>query len=83
MLDRLSLPMKNEWFDEQNRTYIIDTVEDIMSDLQCGNQKAVNLLSELEKKAGLIKRKRQWLGKPFHIDKQGNSEETADTGSKL
>ncbi|MDD7201013.1 MAG: hypothetical protein SPF89_09070 [Sphaerochaetaceae bacterium] len=54
-----------------------------MSDLQCGNQKAVNLLSELEKKAGLIKRKRQGLGKPFHIDKQGNSEETADTGSKL
>ena len=35
-----------------------------MSDLQCGNQKAVKLLSELEKKAGLIRRKRQGLGKP-------------------
>ena len=64
MLDRLSLSMKNGWFDDQNRAYIIYTVEDIMSDLQCGNQKAVRLLSELEKKAGLIKRKRQGLGKP-------------------
>ena len=64
MLDRLSLSMKNGWFDDQNRAYIIYTVEDIMSDLQCGNQKAVKLLSELEKKAGLIKRKRQGLGKP-------------------
>lgn len=51
MLDRLSLSMKNGWFDDQNRAYIIYTVEDIMSDLQCGNQKAVKLLSELEKKS--------------------------------
>ena len=64
MLDRLSLLMKNGWFDDQNRAYTIYTVEDIMSDLQCGNQKAVKLLSELEKKAGLIRRKRQGLGKP-------------------
>ena len=64
MLDRLSLSMKNGWFDDQNRAYIIYTVEDIMSDLQCGNQKAVRLLSELEKKAGLIKCRRQGLGKP-------------------
>lgn len=41
MLDRLSLSMKNGWFDDQNRAYIIYTVEHIMSDLQCGNQKAV------------------------------------------
>lgn len=67
MLDRLSLSMKNRWFDELNRAYIIYTVEDIMSDLQCGNQKAIKLLGELEKKAGLIKRKRQGLGKPSLI----------------
>lgn len=64
MLDRLSLSMKNRWFDNLNRAYIIYTVEDIMTDLQCGNQKAIKLLNELEKKAGLIKRKRQGLGKP-------------------
>jgi hypothetical protein len=67
MLDRLSLSMKNRWFDDLNRAYIIYTIEDIMTDLHCGNQKAVKLLSELEKKAGLIKRKRQGLGKPSLI----------------
>jgi hypothetical protein len=67
MLDRLSLSMKNGRFDDLNRAYIIYTIEDIMMDLQCGNPKAVKLLSELEKKAGLIKRKRQGLGKPSLI----------------
>ena len=33
----------------------------------CGNQKACKLLSELENKTGLIKRKRQGLGKPSLI----------------
>lgn len=67
MLDRLSLSMKNGWFDDLNRAYIVYTVEDIMSDLQCGNQKAIKMLNELEKKAELIKRKRQGLGKPSLI----------------
>ena len=67
MLDRLSLSMKNGWFDDLNRAYIVYTVEDIMSDLQCGNQKAGKLLQELEQKAGLIRRKRQGLGKPSLI----------------
>ena len=34
------------------------------SALNCAEQKAIKLLSELEKKAGLIERKRQGLGKP-------------------
>ena len=38
-----------------------------MADLHCGNQKACKLLSELENKTGLIKRKRQGLGKPSLI----------------
>lgn len=67
MLDRLSLSLKNGWFDSENRAYIIYTIEDIMADLHCGNQKAVKLLSELEKKAGLIRKKRQGLGKPSLI----------------
>ena len=29
MLDRMSLSLKNKWFDEQNRAYIIFTIEDI------------------------------------------------------
>ena len=38
-----------------------------MADLHCGNQKACKLLSELENKTGLIKRRRQGLGKPSLI----------------
>jgi hypothetical protein len=46
MLDRLSLSMKNGWFDDLNRAYIVYTVEDIMSDLQCGNQKGTNCIAQ-------------------------------------
>ena len=67
MLDRLQLSIRNQWLDALNRVYIIYTVEDIMADLHCGNQKACKLLSELENKTGLIKRKRQGLGKPSLI----------------
>ena len=67
MLDRLQLSIRNQWLDALNRVYIIYTVEDIMADLHCGNQKACKLLSELENKTGLIKRKRQGLGKPSQI----------------
>ena len=34
MLDRMSLSIKNEWFDEDNRAYIIYTIDSIMEDLQ-------------------------------------------------
>lgn len=64
LLDRVSLSAKNDWIDSQGRVYIIYTIEDIMGDLNCGNKKAIQLLSELEEKAGLIERKRQGLGKP-------------------
>lgn len=67
MLDRLQLSIRNQWMDDLNRVYIVYTVEDIMADMHCGNQKAVRMLSELEKDVGLIKRKRQGLGKPSLI----------------
>lgn len=38
-----------------------------MEDMHCGNQKAIKRVAELEKKAGLIKKKRQGLGKPSLI----------------
>lgn len=64
MLDRMSLSVKNCWFDEDNRVYIIYTIDDIIADFGCGRQKATKLLDELEKGIGLIERKRQGLGKP-------------------
>lgn len=64
MLDRLDLSVKNHWVDANGRVYIIYTIEQIMADMNCADQKAGKLLDELEKKYGLIERKRQGLGKP-------------------
>ena len=64
LLDRMSLSLKNQWLDAQNKVYIIFTVEEIMDALNCANQKATRLMVELEKQAGLIERKRQGLGRP-------------------
>ena len=67
MLDRLSLSIKNGWFDALNRAYIIYTIDEVMEDMHCRSQKACKLVAELEKTAGLIKKKRQGLGKPSLI----------------
>lgn len=64
LLDRMSLSLKNQWLDAQNKVYIIFTVEEIMDALNCANQKATRLMVELEKQAGLIEHKRQGLGRP-------------------
>ena len=64
MLDRMSLSVKNCWFDDDNRVYIIYTIDDILNDFGCARQKALKLLDELEKGIGLIERKRQGLGRP-------------------
>ena len=64
LLDRVSVSLKNGWKDEQDRVFIICTIEEIMEKIGCGNKKAIQLLSELEDKIGLIERKRQGLGKP-------------------
>ena len=66
MLDRMSLSMKNGWFDEENRAYIIYTVENIMDDLGCSKPTCIKIMRELdaEKGIGLIEKKRRGLGKP-------------------
>ena len=80
LLDRMSLSLRNGWLDEQGRVYIVFTVEEIMASLNCAIQKAIKLLAELEKKAGLIERKRQGLGKPNIIYVKNF---IPDTGSKI
>ena len=69
MLERMSLSMKNGWLDEENRVYIIYTLENIMEDLNCGKDKGVKILAELDtvKGIGLIERKKRGLGKPSFI----------------
>ncbi len=64
LLDRMALSQRNGWVDEEGRVFIIYTIDKIMEALGCGNKKAIQLLSELEKKADLIMRKKQGLGKP-------------------
>lgn len=66
MLDRMSLPVKNRWFDEHNRVYIYYTTANIMEDLGCAKEKCTKVVSEL-KEIGLIEKKRQGLGKPDKI----------------
>ena len=63
LLDRMSLSAKNGWLDEQNRVFIIFTIEDVKRALCCADNKATKLLRELEK-FGLIERKRRGQGKP-------------------
>ena len=66
LLDRMSLSIKNRWFDEEDRVYIIFTVEEIMELMCCKTQKAVKLMKELDSDGGigLIEKKRLGLGKP-------------------
>lgn len=66
MLDRMSLSVKNRWFDEDNRAYIYYTVEEIMNDLGCSHGTCTKIMSELDnrKGIGLIEKKRQGLGRP-------------------
>lgn len=64
LLDRMSLSRRNGWLDDAGRVFIIFTLDEVMDAIGCAEQKACKLLTELDKKAGLIERKRQGLGKP-------------------
>lgn len=69
LLDRMSLSARNGWYDEQGRVYIYYTVDEIRQDLNCGNDKALKMLAELDtnKGVGLIERIKQGQGKPTKI----------------
>ena len=63
LLDRMTLSQKNRWLDEEGRIYIIYTIEEIAAELYCSQRKAIQLMNELNG-IGLIKRKRQGMGRP-------------------
>ena len=69
MLDRMGLSVKNGWIDEKNHVYIYFTLEEVMEYMRIGKDKGVKLFAELddEKGCGLIKKKKQGLGKPTLI----------------
>ena len=78
LLDRMSLSVKNGWLDEQNRVFIIFTIEDVKRALCCADNNATKLLRELEE-YGLIERKRRGLGKPDLIYVKNFSSESSKT----
>ena len=65
MLDRMSLSIKNRWFDDDGRVYIMFSIDDVMEFLGCYKQKAVKLVHELDQEhgIGLIEKKRIGFGK--------------------
>ena len=66
MLDRMALSIKNRWIDESNRVYIIFSLEQVMKYMNCGRDKGMKTLAELDTKKGigLIERVKQGFGKP-------------------
>lgn len=66
MLDRMSLSMKNQWLDKENRAYIIYRVEDVAEDLGVCRETAIKIMAELDYKKGmgLIEKKKMGLGRP-------------------
>ena len=78
LLDRMSLSAKNGWLDEQNRVFIIFTIEDVKRSLCCAYNKATKLLRELEE-FGLIERKRRGLGRPSLVYVKNFSADSSKT----
>ena len=68
-LDRMGLSAKNGWRDELGRVYIYYTLAEIQEDFNCGHDRVLRMLAELdtEKGIGLIERKKQGQGKPTMI----------------
>lgn len=91
MLDRMALSMKNGWLDDENRAYIIYTVDSMMEDLGCARATCVKVIKELDSDngIGLIEKKRRGLGKPdiiyvknFTVIENKKSDETAANADK-
>ena len=81
LLDRMSLSVKNEWFDKKGRVFIIFTIEDVKRTLRCADNKATRLLRELEG-FGLIERKRRGQGKPCLVYVKNFSAESSKESVK-
>ena len=81
LIDRMSLSVKNEWFDKKGRVFIIFTIEDVKRTLRCADNKATRLLRELEE-FGLIERKRRGQGKPCLVYVKNFSAESSKESVK-
>ena len=69
LLDRMSLSLKNNWYDKQGRADVYYTITEICEDFGCSRVTAAKLLAELDSASGigLIERQKQGQGKPDRI----------------
>ena len=82
LLDRMSLSMKNGWLDEENKVFIIFTIDEIEETMNIGRNKAVNIMKEIQD-FGLIEKKRRGLGKPNIIYVKSFLVETMEENSTV
>lgn len=82
MLDRMSLSLKNGWFDAENRAFIYFSIEEAMDLLKCKKNKIVDLMKSLEDVC-LIERRRQGQGKPSVIYVKNFAEQVSEDFQKL
>ena len=55
MLDRMSLSRENKWVDQENRVYIIFTLNEVMKDgAERAAKRAYRMLSKVQKKIGFL-----------------------------
>lgn len=82
MCDRIGLSVKNGWTDERGCIFIIYPVAEVCEKLGCKKDKARKILSELEHfgRTGLIRRKKQGLGRPDKIFVVEVKEEVVEEG---
>lgn len=63
LLDRLTLSQKHNWVDKENRIYLIFTREEVQEKLNLSDKTVTKAFKQLTN-VGLVKEKRQGLGKP-------------------
>ena len=66
LFDRVGLSIMNSWFDEENRAFIIFSIQEIMESMYCSKPTAIKFMSELED-VGLIERKKRGRGLTDYI----------------
>lgn len=66
LFDRVGLSIMNSWFDEENRAYIIFSIQEIMDMMYCSKPTAIKFMSELED-VGLIEKQKRGRGLTDYI----------------
>ena len=84
LLDRTSLSIENDWFDEEDRAYIVCEISEVEIFLKCARGTASKVLKELEN-INLIKKLRlgNGLANLLYVAHVDTTRETLDTHLKL